>query len=388
MCSSDLVNSAQVPVGEKFQKTIAVLAAAQASSEGDPTGAWPEPSRTAELGRICGPKPTTALRFPSKKTIGQRRVWRALRDWMRSGDEQPLVLPGLSPADLSHTSSGPEMARVLTVVREVAVCRRQVQSREERRWDDAVKDNSGSDGETTDVDDGDVECDERQRASLPLPIMDAFVDGACSSAEDSPGAEPQPVEKQEEMKCLLHALNNILIGSKCSRRATSAEFEVAADMLTAANAALLQDSGAGKRHGCDGGKWTIEVAQQWLDACMPCCRIMHSKGAVGDAEVVLGVIAGGGCHFACYHRCAVGARWELADSLREAPTLTTAKVALKKLDGHGWVLHMVHKCKNFLPPDVCNICGRSVKVAGTGAQVCSELGLHCLSNRRHLAAFP
>ena len=67
------------------------------------------------------------------------------------------------------------MARVLTVVREVAVCRRQVQSREERHQDDGVKDNSGSDGETTDVDDGDVECDERQRASLPLPIMDAFV---------------------------------------------------------------------------------------------------------------------------------------------------------------------------------------------------------------------
>jgi len=159
-------------------------------------------------------------------------------------------------------------------------------------------------------------------------------------------------------------------------------------MLTAANAALLQDSGAGERHGCDGGKRTIEVAQQWLDTCMPCCRIMHSKGAVGDAEVVLGVIAGGGGHFACYRRCAVGARWELADSLREAPTPMTAKGALKKLDGHWWVLHTVHKCKNFLPPDVCNICESSFEVAGTGAQVCSELGLRCLSKRRRLAACP
>ena len=132
------VNRAETPAGDRMLALVSLLAAAQTGTQGTPDGSRPAPQRLLDSERVVAPEDACRLqRFPAKRSAGLRKVWRMLRQWMKSR-EMELVLPDFSKEErcyvhrwcscwvgLEHVSVGPDHARVLTVRRTQAVCQRQ-----------------------------------------------------------------------------------------------------------------------------------------------------------------------------------------------------------------------------------------------------------------------
>ena len=99
--------------------------------------------------------------------------------------------------------------------------------------------------------------DEERRAELPPPVVTNI-----------------PLELQEGVQCLKHALNNVLLAWGGGNITASEEhFEEAAASL---NEHLLRvehipAEAFGNREG-----YLVEVAERFLASRLPCCRIQHS----------------------------------------------------------------------------------------------------------------
>ena len=392
------IHRRDVEAGARFLAGVNLLRECQIASEGNTHGNRRVPGRDIALSQIADPtEQVRIVRFPTKQTVRQRELWRMLRQWMLSPrDRDPLILPNLCRQErffihkwcdcwngISHISTGEDPNRILELRREAHVTRRQIRS-EEQHPDDAIEDNSGH-SEMDREEEADGPSSKRPRImkrpasrrnvmapfGVELPVGDASDIVEVTSDEDASGSTPvaddalvlsslQPVlrrpsqrsrsslsglsiERQHLSQCLLHRVNNILIGTT-TFRATEAQFQTCTEML---NALSVQAGNPRRRFGNRSGNWTIDVAAKFFEEFTDCIRIEHSgsREIAAHYEEILGAIVQQSRQqrFIAYRRVpALLDTWESIDSISSESVQLSELDALAVDERKSFVIHRAH----------------------------------------------
>jgi len=340
-----------VAVGDKLVKFVLVLAERQRRSAQE-DGAVAEARRVVEMQGIVAPGIDGRVRrLPAKRSAGMRRVWRLLKEWLKTANAV-LEMQGLTKQErwyahqwcecwvgIQHQSRGAEDQRILCISRNGNVFRRQVQDAEEQHPTDAVavEELAGSDAEESGAavsEDG----EDSEESAEPLAL--------------GWGASNIPVEMQDGVQCLKHSLNNILYAyGGGDSIASSAMFEEAARAL---NAKLRDVEHIPPEEFAGREGYAIEVAEEYLQVALPCCRLQHSVSPeVGDGESILGAVVHEAArgHFVCCRPRHSG-EWEKVDSVGRQVETISRELALSMVPNSYFLYHQNHDCDHLLDEPV------------------------------------
>jgi len=210
-----------------------------------------------------------------------------------------------------------------------ATFRRQLQEAKEQNEDDAEDNLEGSDA-APEAEDSVDEKDKDEDSLVPSNI---------------------PVESEEGVLCLKHALTNILLAYAVGNRsATTEQFEEAAAALKRKYRSVLNIAADqfGNRDG-----YEIDVPEEYLRLRLPCCHVHSVSGEVGDGEEVIGCIVheAARAHFVCMRP--VGADgWQRDDSVGSQTSSVPRHEALAVGPSRYFLLHSRHDCDYLLSAPV------------------------------------